>query len=179
MKNRDYRNPLAKFFQYEYALFMFVADFFRRTRCDSMIIRTLELYYAELVSENRETGHASYERQYRIEDRILRLIDRDLAGKIIFPGMDICKAEVTIRTEADGLHTFFFSDGIYGFGVGLELEKKTDEEGEERTFLKGLRFTNLSPSVVKGVGKEKVLENSGKMGYNASMYAKAEMETAS
>ena len=181
MNTKEFKNPMTKYFQYEYALYMMVSDFFHKVHCDSLVLKTLELYYKELVSENRETGHVSYERQYRMEDRILELIDRYIAGKVVFPGMEICDAELTIRNEESGLHSFFYSDGVYGFGVGLKLGSKIGMDGEERIFLKGLWFHNLSPSVVKcevADGK-KVLENSDKMVYNNSKCAKAEMETAS
>ena len=65
----NYRNPMARTYQYEYAFFMLAADLFAATSCKSMVITNLYLYYKDLVKTNTN-GNPSYERQY--ESAVLR-----------------------------------------------------------------------------------------------------------
>ena len=122
MKN-TYKNPMSNVYQYEYALYMLVSNLFEKIISSSRVITTLRLYYAELVKESKETGHLSYEKQYLMEEEIQKMITRDLVGKITFPGINRCRAKLTVRTSNSGLHIFRFSDGIYGFEVFLELKR--------------------------------------------------------
>ena len=110
-----YINPMTKVYQYEYALFMIVADMFRAVECNSRCIERLRLYYAELVNENGITGHLSYEKQYEIEDSIQKMVTRDVIGKFVFPGIHMCKAKATVMDRGNGYHTFLFSDEYMGF----------------------------------------------------------------
>ena len=155
MNTKEFKNPMTKFLQYEYALYMMVSDFFHKVHCDSLVLKTLDLYYKELVSENRETGKASYERQYRVEDKIQELINRDIADKVVFPSMETSDVELTILNEKNGLHSFIFSNGIFGFHIGLKLGSKIGMDGEERLFLKGIWFHNLSPFLGENEAKGK------------------------
>ena len=124
----NYKNPMEKTYQYEYALYMLVSDLFQTVVCNSMCIDSLKLYYMDLVKENRNTGNPSYEKQYVVEEEIQTLIEKDVIGKIKFPGMHVCRAEVTVRTKEDGAHVFTFSDGIYGFSVSLNMKENDRPE---------------------------------------------------
>ena len=42
--DRNYKNPMTKVFQYEYALYLAVSALFQSVRCKSMCIGSLMLY---------------------------------------------------------------------------------------------------------------------------------------
>ena len=128
----DYKNPMTKLFQYEYVMYMLASDLFADVSCKSagasMIVDRLKLYYMDLVKvtvdkkTNRE--HTSYKAQYEMEEEILSLLERDVMGKVVFPGMHMCHAELTVRTREDGSHVFVLSDGIYGFELSVRMKGK-------------------------------------------------------
>lgn len=120
----DYRNPMTKVFQYEYALYVLTSDLFAQVNCRSMLVERLKLYYAELAKMSRKEERLSFERQYELENEMQSLVERDVLGKVAFPGMHMCHAELTVRTEKDGSHTFAYSDGIYGFSLHLKMDGK-------------------------------------------------------
>ncbi len=143
MVRNYYINPMTKVYQYEYALYVIVADLFKAVECNSRCIERLKLYYAELVKDNRLTGHLSYEKQYEIEDNMQKIVARDVIGKVVFPGMHMCKAEVTVIDMGNGSHTFLFTDGVYGFSVSLRY--KEVRRGSERPtmLIAGIEVKNL------------------------------------
>lgn len=120
----DYRNPMTKIFQYEYALYLLMSELFHDVHCSSVFaLETLKLYYMDLVSTSK-SGYASYEKQYVIEEKIRCWIKRDVIGSVRFPLMDRCKVEITMKQNTDFSHIFIFSDGIFAFSVRLNLDKK-------------------------------------------------------
>ena len=70
-----YKNPLTEIYQKEYAIYMLLSSEFKHTECESRILDTLKLYYADLVRTN-ENGHPSYEKQYKLEEECEELIRR-------------------------------------------------------------------------------------------------------
>ncbi len=134
---------MTKVYQYEYALYMIVSDMFKAVECNSRCIERLKLYYAELVRENKNTGHLSYEKQYEIEENIQKMVARDVIGRIVFPGMHKCKAKVTVMDRGNGFHTFLFSDGIYEFSVGLRHKEARKTQGNVITMITGIEVKNL------------------------------------
>ena len=135
MADRTYRNPLAKTLQYEYALYLTVADLFGSVRCRSMCIDRLKLYFSELGHRPQKSGVGTdaADMQEGIikkckntrEDMLSKmeiLVKRDVIGHINFPMMNICTAAVRTIPEKDGTHSFIFTDGIYGFRLHLETE---------------------------------------------------------
>ncbi len=106
---------MKKKFQYEYALCMLVSKLFDTVKCRSMAIRNLELQFLDLPDRSRD-----FLCKKAVVADIMMLIERDVIGQITFPMMHICAAEVRIITENSGLHTFIFTDGIYGFSVRLD-----------------------------------------------------------
>ncbi|MBR1853469.1 MAG: hypothetical protein IJ794_10080 [Lachnospiraceae bacterium] len=140
----DYQNPMTKVFQYEYALYMLTSDLFAQVSCRSMVVERLKLYYAELAKMSKKEERVSFERQYELENEVQSLIERDVIGKVTFPGIHMCHAELTVRTERDGSHTFAYSDGIYGFSLHLKMN--------ERKRCVGIEVRNNSQTKEKGEG---------------------------
>ena len=138
--DRSYRNPLARTFQYEYALYLAVADLFETVRCRSMCPDRLRLYFMELghkkenTSTNGDqdtpdtTGNTAGNKNRNTREGLLEemkaFVSRDVVGHIVFPMMHVCQAEVKILLEDDGTHSFVFTDGIYGFKVRLDIKGK-------------------------------------------------------
>ncbi len=143
MLRNNYINPMTKVYQYEYALYIIVADLFKAVECNSRCIERLKLYYAELVRENRNTGHISYEKQYEIEDNMQKLVNRDVIGKVDFPAMHKCKAEVSVMEKGNGYHMFIFYDGIYGFSASLRNKEVRNNAGEMTSTITGIEVKNF------------------------------------
>ena len=126
--DRNYRNPLSKAYQDEYALYLAVAELFLNVKCRSMCVETLKLYYRELPHSGRTAengqGFPDSEKKHRTQEGLLSemksLAERDVAGNVNFPMMNACAAWVKTIPNSDGTHTFVFTDGIYGFSVNLE-----------------------------------------------------------
>ena len=57
------------------------------------------------------------------------MVSRDVIGKVHFPMMQACAAEVKVMTAADGSHVFVFTDGIYGFSIHLDMPEKGHPTG--------------------------------------------------
>lgn len=125
--DRNYKNPMTKQFQYEYALYKAISGLFEAVSCRSSIcVESLKLYFKELPYGGREASPDKLkdpEKKHKTQDDFLNemagLVDRELTGKVTFPLMHLCRAEVFVNTEADGSHTFRFTDGIYSFNVKL------------------------------------------------------------
>ena len=126
--DRFYKNPLTKTFQYEYALYQAVANLFESVICRSLCVDSLKLYFRELphaseraeIREDAGEGEKKHLTQEGLLAQMDRMVARDVAGNVTFPMMQICRAEAWAVAEADGTHSFIFSDGIYGFRVSLE-----------------------------------------------------------
>ncbi len=158
-----YKNPMSQTFCYEYALYEMLSDLFAGTSCNSMLIGTLRMYYSDLVKENdhKHNPYApvtfSYEKQYVIEEKINYLIARDVVGKVTFPGMHLCRAEVKVRTMPDGSHAFLFTDGIYAFEAMLAYGKK----GAPAAVLVRNLKSAAAPSAAPAAGAAKHAEVTG------------------
>ena len=127
-EDRSRKNRLTKIFQYEYALYLTVSDLFESVRCRSMCVDSLKLYFMELghKKENDEI-YAGNKRKNTREDLLEEmgsLVSRDVIGRVSFPMMHICSAEVRTIPEENGTHSFVFSDGIYGFKIQLDSQGK-------------------------------------------------------
>ena len=112
MYNYRYTNPLTKQFQAEYALYEAVSKLFAGVTCRSLTPDRLRLYHAELSANARHV----------LDKQIRELTEKHVCGRVCFPAMDVCRAEVKIRNNADGSHRFTFTDGVYSFSVQLEIK---------------------------------------------------------
>lgn len=120
----DYRNPMTKIYQHEYVLYMLMSHLFYKVNCSSeYLLKTLKLYYMDLSNVSK-FGNVSFERQYRLENKIEYWIKRDVIGTIVFPHIHRCRVNLDMYLQKDGSHLFVFSDGIYAFSVSLKLEKE-------------------------------------------------------
>ena len=131
--DKFYRNPLTKVFQYEYALYEAVSDLFAALKCRSMCVDSLKLYFRELPhtpEQNSELGEEVTEEEKKkktqedLLSRMTLMVARDVIGNITFPMMHICQAEAKVAIEMDGTHTFIFTDGVYGFTVHIDMQRK-------------------------------------------------------
>ncbi len=146
-EDRFYKNPLTGVFQYEYALYLAVADLFESVRCRSMCVDSMKLYFLELGNRKENAGSSgnqpaqdgaakkSRKTQEDLLDEMKLLVSRDVIGHITFPMMHICAAEAKTIQEEDGSHSFVFTDGIYGFRLHLENPGKGRPERIEVTDL--------------------------------------------
>ncbi len=133
---KSYRNPLTKIFQYEYALFEAVSKKFAHVEVKSMSIENLKMYFKELPLKSKEEGESStdvnqeQEKQPKkmSQEKMLKdmesLVSRHLSGKIHFPMMDKCAAEVSTVSAEDNTHWLIFTDGVYGFALHLIVKGK-------------------------------------------------------
>lgn len=144
---KSYKNPLTKTFQYEYALFKTLSDLFAKVECRSMSIESMKMYFKELPLKSNEDNENEYLKDVRSDDKNINttkdagkkppkvsqekilevmksMVARDVIGKITFPMMDKCAAEASTILQEDGSHWLVFTDGIYGFAVKLEMNKK-------------------------------------------------------
>ena len=130
MVKAKYRNPKTKVFQAEYALYQSVSALFAGVSSESLVIEQLHLYYAEL-KKGKSGGYGGKNRISREQlDRCLQsLVRRDVSGHVHFPSMEVCRAEVLVRTLQTGLHNFTFPDGVFGFTVSLKLSGRGRLEG--------------------------------------------------
>lgn len=121
-----YLNPLAETFQYEYALFMAVSGLFESVRCRSKCVESLKLYYMELTQrkEKKEESQREHKTRESVLEEMEKLVETQVVGKVTFPMMHICAAEVKTVTEEDRTHSFIFTDGIYGFRVHIRKPAK-------------------------------------------------------
>ena len=109
------KNPLTKTYQYEYALFTVISGMFAGVECRSRCIETLRLYFNELPNAEKREG---------VLESVRRLVEKDLEGRILFPMMNLCRADVHVREAGDGTHIFTFTDGIYGFEAHIVAPTK-------------------------------------------------------
>ena len=136
--DKQYKNPLNKTFQYEYALYRSVADLFEKVVCKSKNVESLGLYFSELPRGSVKSGDESAKpkdesanetgskkkTQEKILSEVADLVSRDVIDHINFPMMHRCAAYAYTVPEKDGSHSFIFSDGIYGFSVHMDVPKK-------------------------------------------------------
>ena len=137
--DRFYRNPLTKVFQYEYAMYALVSELFAHTECRSMCVDRLRLYFQELPDEGKDENSITWESVLTETENLVR---RDVAGKVSFPMMHLCNAEIRIAQRDNGTHSFIFTDGIYGFALYLDMPFK----GHPRKIV----ITNLNPGDTDG-----------------------------
>ena len=132
--DRFYKNPLTKTYQYEYAVYMMVAELFLKVIPRSMCIESLKLYFKELPrgvkeEESADEKGTSKKSQRKILEEMERLVERDVIGHISFPMISVCAVEVLTALEEDGTHRFIFTDGIYRFDLHLDMERKGHPRG--------------------------------------------------
>lgn len=135
-----YKNPLTQTYRYEYALYRAVTELFASVECRSMCIESLRLYFMEMphsteksLEKNREEDPEDKKKktQEGLLEEMAGMVASEVAGKIKFPMMHICRAEAHVVTEGDGTHTFIFTDGVYGFSVHLKKQGKWKPVGIE------------------------------------------------
>jgi hypothetical protein len=133
MYRYNYTNPLTKQYQAEYAMYKAAAGLFAGVSCRSLTLDRLKLYYAELSDKAKED----------LEKEVRFLLDRDVTGKVCFPAMEICRAEIKIRNKADGTHSFTFTDGVYSFSLSILIPRRG---GKKRLKVTGRKISGLKPS---------------------------------
>ncbi len=125
---RNYKHPMTKVYQYEYALFIVMSALFQSVKCKSFCPNSLKLYFKELPLDVKEEDLPEdvivRKSQRKLIEEIETLVERDVIGKIKFPMINACSAEVLIKRQDDETHRFFYTDGIYGFSVHLDMERK-------------------------------------------------------
>ncbi|MCR4640541.1 MAG: hypothetical protein K5697_00745 [Lachnospiraceae bacterium] len=113
-----YTNPLTAKFQAEYALYEAASELFSAVNCESFALETLKLYFAELSEEKKKA----------LRKEMKYLVRTQLENRVLFPAMDICRADVRIRRKADGTHSFTFTDEVYRFTVCVRFGGKGKEK---------------------------------------------------
>ncbi len=103
----DYKNPMEKVYQYEYAIFMIISDMFTEVNYTSRCFDMLKICYMELVKLN-DSGNPSYKKQYDIDDECADLVKRDLIGKIDVGQLNNQSAYVKVDLLPDNFHAFTF-----------------------------------------------------------------------
>ena len=147
---KHYRNPLAKAFRYEYAIYLLLSGWFESTVCRSMCIESLSLYFKELGrrpqnATERETltgGEKKRVTQEDVLDEVSARLIKDVQGHINFPMMHECRAEVSIIPTGDGTHKLIFTDGVYGFSLRPVFSEKNKLTKLEVRDLHPLRVTD-------------------------------------
>lgn len=135
-----YSNPLTGAYQYEYALVREISGLFKAVITNSMCIERLKLYFRELPIEkpeekkdinltNDSSGGKNKKTDKRVMSEIKDLVNRDVIGKVRFPLMHECMAELLVMPKEDGKHIFIFTDGIYSFSIELMSNKKNKPYG--------------------------------------------------
>ncbi len=127
--DKHYRHPYTQVFQYEYALFKLVSEMFKSVRCNSMCIDSLKLYFCELPVKSVAESSNAAKTQNGIFLEVSELISQDVAGRVNFPMMHECMAELKVVTNENGTHRFIFTDGIFAFSVSLDMKKKGHPKG--------------------------------------------------
>ncbi len=131
--DRTWTNPMARVYRYEYAMYKAVSDLFASVVCRSKCVESLKLYFSEMPHTPERDLEAQgivpepgkkRKTQEELIAEIASLVKRDVEGKINFPMMQICQAEVRAAAMADGTHIFTFTDGIYGFSIHLDMIRK-------------------------------------------------------
>ena len=140
----NYRNPLTKTYQYEYAMLLELGRLFRSTTSRSMCIETLRLYYAELVKTN-DNGKISYSKQLEMEEECNKIIKRDFIDRLSLGVLSEADAKITVKKHKDGTHIF-----IYDCGDGRRFAVRMT-----RKFPKKIKVKDLSIRAVKGGGRKK------------------------
>ena len=125
-----YKNPLSKVYQYEYAVYVILSSYFRSVKCNSNTIKTLKMYYSELVKTTAK-GNFSYEDQYLIEEESEDLILHAILGNIRMPHMSKRDARVIISTNEDGTHSFTFLSEEYSFTYRFIFEEVNPQNKKE------------------------------------------------
>ncbi len=160
--DRNYKHPLTRTFQYEYALFRTVKDLFASVHCNSMCTDKLRMYFLDLPGKAESTAENDAPVQGTKKGRtreaflgeVRMLVERDVAEKVNFPMMHACAANAYIREEKDGTHIFVFTDEIYGFALRLRMQENGHPEKIEVCDLTGytLIAENTSP-IFAGMSK--------------------------
>ncbi|MCR5848251.1 MAG: hypothetical protein K6G75_09060 [Lachnospiraceae bacterium] len=159
-----YRNPLTEVYQMEYAIYMLLTSEFKKVECNSLLLETLRLYYADLVKLNAN-GNPSYEKQYQMEEKCEALINDNILNKIVMPNRKNRKVIVNISTNEDGTHLFTFRSGFYYFSYCFVLEEIKDDNAKnpnstnEKKYKIYLRLIDTQ-RVEKGGAKEKINSDS-------------------
>ena len=135
----NYKNPLTKTYQYEYALLCETSKLFRKTVCRSQCIDMLKLYFNELPIQKQLDAElsqidpqvdikAATPGKKRTRESLMKevrgLIARDIIGQITFPMMQECMAQVRVIPRNDGTHAFLFTDHVYAFMIRIEKIEK-------------------------------------------------------
>ncbi|RKM61330.1 hypothetical protein D6855_05415 [Butyrivibrio sp. CB08] len=139
--DKYYVDPKTKTYQYEHALLTAVSDLFKETETSSLLPDRLRLYFNELpirkevqaqVKAQKEAMGQNVEENTpctrRTRDSVMEemkvLVARDVEGKVTFPMMHQCRAQIRVLPGKDGTHAFLFTDGVYGFSVSLDFGEK-------------------------------------------------------
>lgn len=141
----NYTNPLTRQYQYEYAMYKIVSEMFAGVECRSLAIDQLRLYYADLVKESRSDSNKekySYAKQREVDADVQSMVERYVKSRIEFPQMNICRAEVRIRKDKNGCHSFSFTDGIYSFTLRMVSPTK---KRKGRILVNSRKISGLKP----------------------------------
>ncbi len=135
MYNYNYRNPLAKTYQFEYAVYMALAGSFRSVSCRSNALETIRLYYLEKVK-----GGESNKKQYRLTEASCRKVRAMICRALGRGGLESLDAHIKILRRPAGNHVF-----VIDCGKGMRCALMVEVKGGRKTiFLRDLSIRKIS-----------------------------------
>ena len=135
MYNYNYRNPLAKTYQFEYAVYMALAGSFRSVSCRSNALETIRLYYLERVK-----GGESNKKKYRLTEDSCRKVRAMICRALGRGGLESLDAHIKILRMPEGNHVF-----VIDCGKGMRCALMAEVKGRRKTIvLRDLSIRKIS-----------------------------------
>ncbi len=135
MYNYNYRNPLAKTYQFEYAVYMALAGSFRSVSCRSNALETIRLYYLEKVK-----GGESNKKKYRLTEDSCRKVRAMICRALGRGGLESLDAHIKILRMPEGNHVF-----VIDCGKGMRCALMAEVKGRRKTIvLRDLSIRKIS-----------------------------------
>ena len=136
MYNYNYRNPLAKTYQFEYAVYMVLAGSFRSVSCRSNALETIRLYYLEKV----KGGESNNKKKYRLTEDSSRKVRAMICRALGRGGIESLDAHIKILRMPEGNHVF-----VIDCGRGMRCALMAEVKGRRKTIvLRDLSIREIS-----------------------------------
>ena len=120
MMKFSFRSPMSELYAAGYAAYMLTTGYFAASRCASPLMeKRLLLYYRDLARVS-PAGSSSWEAQYRLEDKILRVLDREIDEERA-ARLSGLAAEVSFLLREDRLE-ILFDTGLPAASLTLVLQ---------------------------------------------------------
>lgn len=146
MYNYNYRNPLAKTYQFEYAVYMALAGSFRSVSCRSNALETIRLYYLEKVK-----GGESNNKKYRLTEDSSRKVRAMICRALGRGGIESLDAHIKILRMSEGNHVF-----VIDCDRGMRCALMAEVKGRRKTI------------VLRDLSIRKISENKTQVGSSAA-----------